>query len=89
MISDMKGQEVVPCGVGGVMRVLILWLHLVLAEIVLLPLYFQVAKSSILLDNVLLNSVCSWFQAGGLLLAFCGSCKSLLWKKYKFFIGII
>lgn len=63
------------------MRVLILWLHLVLAETAFLPLYFQVAKSSILFENVLLNSIRSWFQAGGLLLAFCRSCKSLLWKK--------
>lgn len=74
----MKRQEIIPCGVGGVIRVLVLWLHKILAETVLLPLYFQVAKSSIVLENVLLNSICLWFQAGGLLLAFCGSCKSFV-----------
>ena len=47
------------------MRILILWLHLILAEIVLLPLYFHVVKSSILLENVLLIPYVFGFRLGG------------------------
>ena len=61
------------------MRVLISWVPQILAEAVLLPLYFQVAKSNtwFCCENVLLIPYVYGFDAGKLLLALFGS-----WQKF-------
>lgn len=73
----MKCHEIIPCEAGDVMRVPVSWVHLILAEAVLLPLYFQVAKSSALFcfENVLFILNVNDFDAGELSPSLFGSCQ--------------
>ena len=73
----MKCHEIIPCESVDVMRVPVSWAHLILAEAVLLSLYFQVAKSSALFcfQNVLLILIVNDFDAGELLPSLFGSCQ--------------
>lgn len=73
------------------MRVLILRLCLILAETVLLSLYFQVVKSKTLfcLKMCCLIHMFIVFRLGAYYLVSVGLAKVSFGKKWKFFIGII